>query len=544
MTTATASASPTLDFTAVDRWPARAAAHALGAGLLLAVIAALPVAPTDLDRHQLPKETLVHLATWIAVLLARPHSLRGLRRGATWSLAALLALTVISGLFASNGWLALRAGSLLFTGAAAFLTAHDLAGRGMAAILLTWCGLAGVVGAATGLAQAYGIQSPLFALTRVPGGTFGNRNFLAHFAAITLPVLIVTALTVRRHVTAIAVSLGCAMLVTAIVLSRSRAAWLATGAGLFVLTITCYRGWRRQVLPAIGRRAAMLVATVAVGAIAAIVVPNELAWRSASPYTDTLAGLTNHDDGSGRGRLLQYGNTVRLALRHPLLGVGPGNWPVRYAEVAPPSDPTWVFGDVVPINPWPSSDWVALLSELGIGAVLAAFLFGLALAWRGWQAARTTGNEVLAGAALLMLLAVAFIEGNLDAVLLLPAPLLLVAIGAGALLQLSDGAADFVPAAGGKGSRAFRLLPLVLAVVTLRSILQTSAYIVAGSGRSTTRLAWAARLDPGSYPIRIALAQRKSCAEAKSDVLAVVGMAPNWPATIAVARKCGIRVPK
>ena len=440
MTTPIASTAPALDFAAVDRWPARAAAHALGAGLLLAVIAALPVAPSDLDRHQLPKETLVHLATWIAVLLARPHTLRGLRPAARWSLAALLVLTVVSGLFASNGWLALRAGSLLFTGAAAFLTARDLAGRGLAPVLLGWGGSAGVAGAATGVAQAYGLQRPLFALTRVPGGTFGNRNFLAHFAAITLPIMVMMALNVRRHFTAVVLSLGCALLVAAVVLSRSRAAWLGSFAAVVVLAIVCMRGRRRQVLPAIGLRVALLAVTIAIGVMAAIVLPNQLAWRSASPYSDTLAGLTNHDEGSGRGRLLQYGNTARLALRHPFLGVGPGNWPVRYAEVAPASDPTWVFGDVVPINPWPSSDWAALLSEIGFGAVLAALMLGIAVAWRGWKAAESSGPRILAGATLLMLLAVVFIEGNLDAVMLLPAPLLLVAIGTGTLLTLSDDA--------------------------------------------------------------------------------------------------------
>ncbi len=542
MTTPIASTIPALDFAAVDRWPARAAAHTLGAGLLLAVIAALPVAPSDLDRHQLPKETLVHLATWIAVLLARPHSLRGLRPDVVWSLVVLLLLTLVSGIFATNGWLALRAGSLIFTGAAAFLTAHDLAQRGMAPILLAWCASAGIAGTATGLAQAYGIESPFFALTRLPGGTFGNRNFLAHFAAITLPILVLAALSVRRNVTAIATSLGCAILVAAIVISRSRAAWLATGVGMSVLAIVYLRGWRRQVLPTLGLRATILAITILLGVIGAIMIPNELSWRSTSPYSDTLAGLTKHDDGSGRGRILQYSNTMRLALRHPLLGVGPGNWPVRYADVAPPGDPTWVFGDVVPINPWPSSDWAALLSEIGIGATLMALLLGLSLAWRGWQATGTTSNRVLAGGALLAVLSVTFIEGNLDAVLLLPAPILLVAIAVGALLQMSDGrgASDFAPSAS--MPRIAQLLPLVLGIVTLRSILQTSAYLVAGSGRSTPRMIWAARIDPGSYPIRIALAQRESCVDARGDVLAVVRMAPNWPATINAARRCGVKI--
>ena len=542
MTTQTAYAAPVLDSVAAERWPARAAAHVFGLGLILAVVAALPVAPTDLDRHQLPKETLVHFATWIAVLLARPFPPRGLRPAVRWSLAALCAITVVSGLFASNGWIALRAGSLLLTGAVAFVTARHLAALGFGSILLTWCGLGGVIGIATGLAQAYGLQSPLFALTRVPGGTFGNRNFMAHFAGASLPILILAALSARRRSVSFAAAVGCAILVAAIVLSRSRAAWLGSGGGVMVFTVICLWASRRRVLPAVGRRALILGVVIATGAIAALVIPNTLAWRSASPYSDTLAGLAKSDEGSGRGRLLQYRNTVLLASKHALIGVGPGNWPMQYAEVAPPSDPSWVYGDVVPINPWPSSDWMALLSELGIGAVLAALLFGAALAWRGWQAANASGERVLAGAALLALLITTFVEGNLDAVLLLPAPLLLIAMGAGALLQRSDETIVADSASPATPSRAYLLVPLVLGVVTLRSAMQTTAYIVAGNGRSTARLTWAARIDPGSYPIRIALAQRLSCADARSDVMAVVRMAPNWPATRDVARKCGVKI--
>lgn len=541
MTTPIQPATSTLDFTAADRWPTRAAAHVLGAGLVVAVLAALPVAPSDLDRHQLPKETLVHIATWLAVLLARPIPPRGLRPAALFALTALVTITVLSGGLAGNGWLAMRAGSLILTGVAAFVTARHLAARGMASVLLAWCGLAGVAGVATGLAQAYGAQSSLFAATRVPGGTFGNRNFMAHFAAITLPIVMYTALSTRRRRVLGAASLACAVLVAAIVLTRSRAAWLGSSAGLLVLAGVSARAWRRNALPAVAMRAAILSAAVGGAAVAAIAIPNALAWRSSSPYIDTFTGLAKSDEGSGHGRLLQYGNTVRLALKHPVLGVGPGNWPVRYAEVAPSNDPTWVFGDVVPINPWPSSDWMALLSELGIGAVIAALLLGAAVAWRGWQAGKASGDRVVAGAALLAMLVTTFIEGNLDAVLLLPAPLLLISIGAGALLQQCDQTVSADSASPASPSRAYLVVSIVLGVVTLRSVLQTTAYVIAGSGRSTSRLVWAARIDPGSFPIRIALALRLTCADAKGDVLAVVRMAPNWPATREAARRCGVR---
>jgi hypothetical protein len=532
----------TLDFSAAAGWPVRAGAHVLGAGLVLAVIVALPVAPTDLDRHQLPKESVVHLVTWLAVLLVRPWPPRELRPAVRLALALLIGTAVLSTLAAANFWLALRATSLLITGAAALMTARHIAAAGGGPVLLTWCGIAGVVGAATGLLQAYGFDSPLFATNRVPGGTFGNRNFMAHFAGLTLPVLVLATLSARRHWIAVFTTLGCGVLVAAIILSRSRAAWLGSGLGIATLSAACILPRRRYALPDVGHRAAWLGTVVIVAIVTALLVPNRLAWRSASPYTDTLIGLANHDEGSGHGRMLQYGNTFRLALRHPLLGVGPGNWPVRYADVAPPADPSWVFADVVPINPWPSSDWMAVVSELGFIGLASVVLLGIAIAWRAFVAVQSGGDRSLAGAALLGLLVVVLVEGSFDALLLLPAPLLFVAVSSGALLQRSDGKPATDPPNPGAAPRSALGLAVLLGGFTLWSGLQTGAYAVAGAGRSISRLTWAARIDPGSYPIRIALAQRLGCPEARADIIAVIRMAPKWPATGTAARRCGIRI--
>ncbi|MES2124685.1 MAG: hypothetical protein V4503_08340, partial [Gemmatimonadota bacterium] len=189
---------PTLDYVAAARWPVRVAPHVLGAGLVLAVLAALPASPSDLDRHQLPKETLVHVATWLAVMLARPFPAFGLRRASIWSGILLLAVTLAAAAGATNLWIAARATSLTITALAAFVTARHLAALGAAPVLLGWAAAAGTIGTATGLAQAYGLSSPLFASTRAPGGTFGNRNFMAHFAALALPVAALVALSGRR----------------------------------------------------------------------------------------------------------------------------------------------------------------------------------------------------------------------------------------------------------------------------------------------------------------------------------------------------------
>lgn len=526
-----------MDFDAARRWPLRAGAHVLGAGLVIAVLVALTAAPTDLDRHQLPKETVVHLAVWLAVVLVRPLPPRGVRRAALAALAALVGTALVSGIFAQNGWLAFRAGALMLTGAVAFVTARHLAASGFATTLLAWCGAAAVIGVSTGLLQAYGVTSPLFASTRIPGGTFGNRNFMAHFGVLALPLLILAALTARMRVAGWAFA-GIALIAGAVILSRSRAGWIGMAAAATITLATAVIAARRGQIAPLGHRIVGAAAVLALSVAAVLVVPNHLNWRSASPYTDTLTGLTAHDEGSGRGRLLQYRNSLKLLRRHPVLGVGPGNWPIRYGDVAPASDPSWVWADVIPINPWPSSDWIALASELGILGLAAAALLGLSIIWRGIVALRSHGVAVLAGGALLGTLTALVIVGALDAVLLLATSMLLVALQVGALLQWCDGT-DTTNATGAS-HRGNALLAVVLGVVVLRSGLQTAAYLVAGNGRALSRVVWASRIDPGSYPLRIALAQRLPCDRARADIIAAMSMAPKWPASLEAARRCGV----
>ncbi len=519
-------------------WPPRVAAHLLGVGLTTATLIALPSAPSDLDRFQLPKETVMHLTVLLAVLLVRPLPVRTLRPAARLGLGLLVAATIVAGFGAVNGWLAFRAVALTVSIVAALLVARRLGDLGESPVLLAWCTVAAVVGAATGLAQAYGARSPLFALVRIPGGTFGNRNFMAHVAALGLPLLLYGVLAARRRAVWLLAIAGATAAVAAVVLSRSRTAWLGALVGVVLVGATLAMAHRQQRFVAPVRRLLLLGAALAGGTIAAVALPNHLSWRSSSPYTDTLARLADSQDGSGRGRLLQYRNSLRLAEAHPWFGVGPANWPLRYPEVAPPNDPSWSYGDPIPFNPWPSSDWIALVAERGLFGVAAVVLLGIAVTWRGVVAARRDGAPLLAGAALLALLGVLLVEGMFDAVLLLPVPALLVAMATGALLAEVDPAPPMPTPARAGWMNA--VLLVLLALGAARSCQQTAAYVVAGSGASTARLTWAARLDPTSYAIRVALARRLPCSLATPHIRAAAKLAPEWPAPVAEAHRCNV----
>jgi O-antigen ligase len=511
----------------------RVATDLLGAGLVVTALIALPVAPTDLDRHQFPKELALHLSVLAAACLAGRASLRGMARLPLAAALGLVVVSVVSSLAATNPWLALRATGLTATGATAFLLAHHLARRGTRSRLIGWVTVAMLLGIGSALAQAWGVEHPFFARLRAPGGTLGNRNFVAHLAAITLPLAATLLLATRRRLATTAAALLFTVAIVALVMTRSRAGWLAAGTAfgsVTLLLIMAPAAVRHQLAR---RHLAVIPALALIGVVLAVAVPNTLEWRSDSPYRDTLGNLANYREGSGRGRLLQYQHSLELARQHPLLGVGPGNWPLHYGDVAPANDPSWARNDVIPLNPWPSSDWVALLSERGVLAPLCALLVGCAVAWRATRARAAQLEPTLAAVATCGILAAVAVAGLFDAVLLLALPLGVVAVTVGALLPESPGATSDrdVPMV-----RSFLLV--LVAVATLRSAEQNAAYLVAGPGTSRRAVQRAVRIDPFSYPLQISLGARGPCRAARPHARAALRLAPTWPAAIRAARRC------
>ena len=380
----------------------------------------------------------MHGAVWAALLLARPREWFWPSRVIRASLALLVLGSTLSATIALNPWLGWRAALLTTTASIAFLLAHHLGAR-TGWLLIGW-GLAGaVVAAMTAAAQAWGLESVLFAPRRAPGGTLGNRNFIGHVAALGLPAAVVLTVIATRWRAAVTATLGGALIFALLLLTRSRAAWLGAGTGLAITASALLLAWRHGGLPIARSRLALLAGGAGLSLVLAFGVPNTLDWRSDSPYRDTLTGVVNFQEGSGRGRLIQYRRTLELAAAHPLLGVGPANWPIRYADVAPSSDPSWAFGDDIPLNPWPSSDWIALASERGVPGLVAVMLLGLGLVWRGWRGIQSGGTRGAAGALLLGTLAAVVVVGGFDAVLLLPVPALCVALIAGGALARSTG---------------------------------------------------------------------------------------------------------
>src|SRR6478735_8771240 len=169
--------NPSADIVA-DRRPLRI----LQFGAIAVVLAATPYKPFDLDRYFVPKELVLLVCAGVASLLVAVR----LARVSLTVVDLAMVLFLVSGLASAGG-------------AALFWCATSIRRSGLARPLLAALAAAVILGAVTALAQAYGLRSDYFSLNRAPGGTFGNRNFVAHVCAIGAPVLVYVTVTARQR---------------------------------------------------------------------------------------------------------------------------------------------------------------------------------------------------------------------------------------------------------------------------------------------------------------------------------------------------------
>jgi len=514
------------------------------------VLAATPYKAFDLDRYFVPKELVLLVCAAVAAFAIATHLARLSLTTVDLALVTFLVAGLGSAVVSTNPWAAERAMAISAAGAALFWTASAVRRAGGARPLIVALAWAVVVGALTALAQAYGVQTEYFSLNRAPGGTFGNRNFVAHLCAIGAPALVYVTTTARRRAGVVAGVLGAVAIGAVLIMSRTRAAWLAVilAAGAVVLAAMMSGGrWRGAHTV---RRLVALGAGAAVGAAAAMFLPNRLEWKSGTPYLDSAVGLVNYKEGSGHGRLIQYSNSLHMTEAHALLGVGPGNWPVVYPKYAARGDPSLSQEEGTTANPWPSSDWIAYMSERGVIGFAALLVVLAGLLRRAIADIRSSrpspeladSDRVLMSIALVGTLVATVVVGSFDAVLIIAAPAFIVWALAGALAPPSDRTVVARP--------WIRIVAIALTVVCgcfaiARSGAQLAAIATFSTSSHITTLARAARLDPGSYRIHLKLAEayvaRGECARAKPEARLARALFPNAAEPRRVLGSCGAR---
>jgi O-antigen ligase len=524
----------------------RGIALILALGVVSVVLAALSWKVFELDRYFVPKELVLNVVALVIGLSLIPRR-RLLRLDAVDLLLILfLSWSAISALIAGNHWIAQRAFGVSLSSALVFWGARRAGTAGMQRVLFGAAAIAVVVAAMTSLAQAYGVRTDWFTLARAPGGTLGNRNFIAHVVAIGLPATIWCTIAARSRVVAFAGTLSIGLLAATLILSRSRAAWLAVASFVAVgavLLLISRKYWKGGVVG--GRLARLLLSAVTCVGLA-VVLPNSLEWKSDSPYLDSARNVVDYSSGSGRGRVAQYRNSLRMARENPIFGVGPGNWAVRYPPTAPEGDKSLADNGMT-ANPWPSSDWMAFLSERGVvaaAALLGVFVVLFFRALRRWRGLEDS-SAVLTRVAVAATVVSTIVVSAFDAVLLLPAPAFLVWLILGSAGGERRGGREIT-----LSKKAWSLAAAALIFVSLTNAARSAAQAKAMSSVATggNRAGWieGARWDPGSYRINQRVAElyaaRGQCGKAQPYARRALGLFPSSPAARRTARRCGMKL--
>jgi O-antigen ligase len=472
----------------------RVAASVLACGLIGCVLAFVHAPTMDVDGFDAPKELVLFLAAFGAGGLLLPFTRR---LTIDWVDGCLL-LSLLFGIGSAaaravNGWQALCSLGASAAALSIYWSARALAACGAFRLLL------GAIAAAIAavviplLIEAYVLGRTVSLPGRGPGGTLGIRNYAAHLIAIGMPALIWTATRARRQGIRWATTVLVGMAAMALVLTRCRAAWFALlccGVPALAYHVLRHRSYPR------------ISIAVALGATSAILLPTRLSWSSAHPYRDTLAHLVDPDQGTGRGRLQQYRNTLRIIATHPLLGVGAGNWSAAYPGYAPPTDPSNRPGLVWQTPARSTSDWLGFLAERGIFAFTFFLMAMGGIARRAIRRARSDASEASREHSIVVLasLAIAGMAGAFDSVLQLAAPSFLLFLVMGSLgeavRQAPMVSIRMPPFHRALATVVIAAMLLGLGTLPLRQVIAVRRFACASGAAEQERAAWLAIGNP------------------------------------------------
>jgi len=467
----------------------------LGIGLLTTLLAFIPNPHLGPEGFAVPKEAALVTLAFVVTLASRSLIARRFDRLEV-ALVCSTVLGFLAAVAARNPWVAFRAAGVTLAGVAVFVIVRGLDDRGRERVMgMTLVSV--VLIAASVIGEAYSVIGRLAPPGRAPGGIIGHRNYAAHALVIGFPALSMTAMK-SKSPTAFFWCMGLTLTTSAIVLSRCRAAWIAVlviGALSLVLV-----AWKRPRFDS--RRILICAICVVAGAALPLLVRPPLVWTSESPFVETSRGLFNHDEGSGRGRLIQYAATLKMIADHPFLGVGPENWANAYPQYASANDPNFRSLDLQSVNRLPNSDWLGFAAERGVIALACLVFAACAGARRLWRTLKDQGGTPPAITGITTLVTVVVL-GTFDAVILRPESLLLAAVLLGIL----------VPAAGRNVPGGAVVLPnrwaILVIATSLVFVLQVARVVALALVRSPDighrELAW--RLDRGNTVTGTRLAQ-------------------------------------
>ena len=241
------------------------------------------------------------------------------------------------------------------------------------------------------------------AFAGIPGtggmtGTMANRNLLASALALMFPFALYVAYrggAVWRVLASAAVVLSLAV----IVVSNTRAAWLAMLAGTLGEAVVVFgsMGKTLELRKFVKlHRTRIIIFGAAVAIIVGLFSSPLFRHTGQQSVRDRLFSIVTRSDRSSRERLALWDKSLRMFADHPLLGVGPGNWRLniaRYGTADLSIDPGVTFYQR------PHNDYLWVLTEAGLFALicyLVLFADALTCALRVARHGEDPGEIILA----------------------------------------------------------------------------------------------------------------------------------------------------
>ncbi len=326
--------------------------------------AAVPPIDLDLPKWAISGALLGLLGAFLMARAAVRRAIAPLKvpQSLAW-LGALVAWQALSCLWAMNASIAVAATFrtfLLFL--VASLAVNVCEDAGQLRRLATALALAAAAISSYGLHQRAGIDFPSHSggARRLAVSTLGNENFASEWLVATLPLVLGLALSASTWPGRIGFAAVALLQATHLPLTHTRAGVLALGAAAG-LAIADHLRARVHKMAAL-----LLLAGLLLGGIAFLYSQSESA--------------------SARVRREIYPATLRLALDHPALGVGAGNFPIAF--------PPYRTAEEVALSGLAShvedahDEYLQSFAELGIPGLFLLVLFGISALSEASRASR------------------------------------------------------------------------------------------------------------------------------------------------------------
>ena len=168
-----------------------------------------------------------------------------------------------------------------------------------------------------------------------PAATFGNKNMAMHYILLTIGLGVVQFWQCRKTVESWFFAIGITLMMTFIVYSTTRAAWIAVTIQGTLLTV--YAVWEyRKHSEKLGFETIKIKIGLACSLLWLLMVHmtdagfNRHAIVKLADDVESIAVESTLQSESANARWALYANSLLIVRDHPLLGVGFGNWKLTY----------------------------------------------------------------------------------------------------------------------------------------------------------------------------------------------------------------------